>query len=208
MAVLLPELLVPDAAAWRDWLVRHHDAAPGVRLVLHKNGGAVTTLTYAQALDEALCVGWIDGQAGSRDEGSYLQRFTPRTSHSRWSARNVQHVARLEREGRMLPAGRAAVEAAKADGRWDAAYPGPATATTPDDFAAALAASPAAQDRYDGLTSQNRWAFLYRLSTIRTAATRSRRIAEFVAMLERGELFHPQGAGPRRPRSAAPPDAG
>jgi uncharacterized protein YdeI (YjbR/CyaY-like superfamily) len=109
----LPELLVPDAAAWRAWLAEHHSGSRGVWLVLHKKGGDVTTLTYAQALDEALCFGWIDGQGRRRDAAASLQRMTPRTSRSPWSARNVGYVERLEREGRMQSAGRAAVEAAK-----------------------------------------------------------------------------------------------
>ena len=118
----LEELQVADAAAWRDWLAVHHDSSPGVWLVLTKKGGTVTTLRYAEAVEEALCVGWIDGQARRRDQESSFQRMTPRRPRSTWSYSNVQRVERLEREGRMLPAGLAAVEAAKADGRWDAAY--------------------------------------------------------------------------------------
>ena len=118
----LEELQVADAAAWRDWLAAHHDSSPGVWLVLTKKGGTVTTLRYAEAVEEALCVGWIDGQARRRDQETSYQRMTPRRPRSTWSYSNVQRVERLEREGRMLPAGQAAVEAAKADGRWDAAY--------------------------------------------------------------------------------------
>lgn len=194
---LLPELLVANAEGWRVWLLEHHRDSPGVRLVLHKKGGTVTEVSYAQALDEALCAGWIDGQVSSRDSGSYYQRFTPRTARSRWSARNVEHVARLEAEGRMLPAGRAAVAAAKASGRWDAAYAGSASATVPADFAAAIAAVPKAQAQFDALTAQNRYAFLYRLATTTTPAARQRKIETYVAMLERGELFHPQRRRPQ-----------
>jgi uncharacterized protein YdeI (YjbR/CyaY-like superfamily) len=186
------ELLVADVEGWRAWLLEHHEHSPGVRLVLHKKGGTVTTLTYDQALDEALCVGWIDGQVNRRDEGSYYQRFTPRRKRSAWSARNVAHIARLEREGRLLPAGRAAVEAAQADGRWERAYAGSATATVPEDFARAVAANPAAQTRFEVLTAQNRYAFIYRLQAVKTSAARQRNIDKFVAMLARGELFHPQ----------------
>ena len=118
----LEELQVADAAGWRDWLVAHHDSSPGVWLVLTKKGGTVTTLRYAEAVEEALCVGWIDGQARRRDQETSFQRMTPRRPRSTWSYSNVQRVERLEREGRMLPAGLAAVESAKADGRWDAAY--------------------------------------------------------------------------------------
>ena len=188
----LPELLVPDVAAWRAWLVANHLDEPGVRLVLHKKGGTVTTLTYDQALDEALCVGWIDGQVNRRDDGSFYQRFTPRTKRSAWSARNVGHIARLTAEGRVLPAGRAAVEAAQADGRWDRAYQGSATATVPDDLARAIDGNPAARARFETLTAQNRYAFLYRLGAVKTPAARQRNIDKFVDMLERGELFHPQ----------------
>jgi uncharacterized protein YdeI (YjbR/CyaY-like superfamily) len=118
----LEELLVADAAAWRDWLAEHHQTSPGVWLVLAKKGGTATALRYAEAVEEALCVGWIDGQSRRRDQGTSLQRMTPRTPRSTWSFRNVERVERLEREGRMRPAGLAAVDAAKADGRWDAAY--------------------------------------------------------------------------------------
>lgn len=194
MVVELPELLLPDAAAWRDWLAEHHASSSGVRLVLHKIGGAVTELTYAPALDEALCVGWIDGQLGRRDEGSFRQRFTPRRPRSPWSVRNTEHVARLLEQGRMLPAGQAAVDGAKADGRWEAAYAGSATITVPDDLALAVAADPAAQRMWDLLSSTNRYAFLWRLTQVKRAETRARNIAGFVAMLGRGETFHPQKA--------------
>jgi uncharacterized protein YdeI (YjbR/CyaY-like superfamily) len=192
VAVELPELLVPDAIGWREWLLEFHDAQPGVWLVLHKKGGQVTELTYDCALDEALCFGWIDGQVGRRDAGSYRQRFTPRRRGSAWSARNVRHVARLTEAGLMHPAGLAAVAAAQADGRWAAAYDGPASSVLPADFAAAIAADPAAQATYDGLTSANRYALTYRLQAVKRAETRARKIEEFVAMLARGETFHPQ----------------
>ena len=189
MAVELPELLLRDAAAWRGWLAEHHATSPGVRLVLHKTGGAVTELTYALALDEALSVGWIDGQLGRRDEGSFRQRFTPRSPRSPWSVRNTEHVSRLLEQGRMLPAGQAAV-----DGRWEAAYAGSATITVPDDLAQAVAADPAAQAMWDVLSSTNRYAFLWRLTQVKRAETRARNIAGLVAMLGRGETFHPQKA--------------
>jgi uncharacterized protein YdeI (YjbR/CyaY-like superfamily) len=199
MAVELPELLVPDAAGWRAWLAENHASSPGVWLVLTKKGGRVTELDYAAALDEALCFGWIDGQVSRRDEGSTRQRFTPRRSRSAWSRRNVEHIARLTAAGRLMPAGQAAVDAAKADGRWDAAYAGPAANELPADLAAALAASPAAQATWDVLTSQNRYAVSYRIGQAKRADTRARRIAEFVAMLERGETFHPQRRKPVPP---------
>ena len=125
MAIELPELLVADSAGWRSWLLEHHDTAPGVWLVLHKKGGSVTTLTLSQAQEEAVCFGWIDGQAATRDSESYLVRMTRRRPRSAWSAINVERVARLERENRMHEAGRAAVRAAQADGRWEQAKPYP-----------------------------------------------------------------------------------
>jgi uncharacterized protein YdeI (YjbR/CyaY-like superfamily) len=197
MAVELPELLVPDAAAWRAWLMDNHASSPGVWLVLSKKGGRVTELDYPAALDEALCFGWIDGQVGRRDEGSMRQRFTPRRPKSAWSRRNVEHIARLTAEGRLMPAGQAAVDTAKADGRWQAAYAGPAAAEFPADLAGALAGSPRAQAMWEVLTSQNRYAITYRIGQAKRPDTRAKRIAEFVAMLERGETIHPQRRQPQ-----------
>lgn len=196
MAIELPELLLPDAAAWRAWLVEHHATSPGVWLVLTKKGGTTTSLTYDQALDEALCFGWIDGQVRRRDDQTTFQRTTPRGPRSRWSLRNVGHVERLVEEGRMTPAGQAAVDVARADGRWDAAYEGSATAETPTDLAAAIAAVPAAQAMFDVLTSQNRYALYHRLTAIKGEEARARRIESFVAMLARGETPHPQKRRP------------
>jgi uncharacterized protein YdeI (YjbR/CyaY-like superfamily) len=193
----LPELLVPDAAAWRTWLAEQHASSPGVWLVLHKKGGMVTGLTYDLALDEALCFGWIDGQVGSRDAGSYRQRFTPRRSKSPWSARNVEHVARLTQAGRMTPVGQGAVDAAKADGRWDKAYAGQATAELPEDLLAAIAALPAAQAMFDVLTATNRFTLFYRVNEAKRPETRAKRIAQFVEMLALGETPHPQRKRPR-----------
>jgi uncharacterized protein YdeI (YjbR/CyaY-like superfamily) len=196
MAVELSELLRADAAAWRAWLVEHHATSPGVWLVLHKQGGHVTTLTYAEAVDEALCFGWIDGQARKRDDGSYLQRMTRRGPRSPWSARNVARVARLEREGRMHEAGRAAVSAAQADGRWDRAYDGPAAATVPTDLAQAIDADPEARAMFAVLTSTNRYALIHRLDAVKRAETRERKIREFVEMLARHETPYPQKRKP------------
>ncbi|MDQ3538254.1 MAG: YdeI/OmpD-associated family protein [Actinomycetota bacterium] len=196
MATELPELLVPDTTAWRDWLADHHATAPGVWLVLHKRGGNVTSLTYAEALDQALCFGWIDGQAAKRNSESYLQRMTPRGPRSSWSARNVAHVARLERENRMHEGGRAAVRSAKADGRWARAYAGPATADVPADLADAIAADPRAQAMFEVLTAANRYALIYRTNAVRRADTRSRKIAQFVEMLARYEAPYPQKRKP------------
>lgn len=192
MATPLSELLVPDAAAWRTWLEQHHAGSAGVRLVLHKKGGNVTGLDYAAALDEALCLGWIDGQLSARDEGSYRQRFTPRTASSTWSARNVENVRRLTDAGRMHDAGLAAVAAAQADGRWEAAYQGSANAEPPPEFFAALAANPAAREAYERLNSTNRYAVYYRLHTLKREDSRQRKIAAFVQMLARGEAPYAQ----------------
>ena len=196
MAVELEELLVKDAAEWRRWLEDHHDSSPGVWLVLHKKGGSVTELDYDAALDEALCFGWIDGQVKRRDDASYIQRMTPRGPKSRWSLRNVGHVERLEAEGRMTTAGHAAVDAAKADGRWEAAYPGQASAVVPEDLAAAIAAVPEAQAMFDVLTSVNRFALFYRTTSARQPETRAKRIEDFVAMLARHESPYPQKKTP------------
>ncbi|NGN95130.1 hypothetical protein G5C66_20620 [Nocardioides sp. KC13] len=191
------ELLLPDPPAWRAWLEEHHADTSAVWLVLTKKGGTLTTLTWQTALDEALCFGWIDGQARRRDEQSSFQRFTPRGPKSRWSQRNVEHISRLEAEGRMTAAGRAAVEAAKADGRWEAAYAGSATAETPPDLLAAIAAVPEAQAMYDVLTSQNRFALYHRITSLKTEAARARKIEEYVAMLARHETIHPQKRRPQ-----------
>ncbi|MFC0006151.1 YdeI/OmpD-associated family protein [Micromonospora siamensis] len=192
----LDELIVADAAALRDWLSANHATSPGVWLALTKKGGTVTTLTWQQAVDEALCFGWIDGQARKRDEETSWIRFTPRRPGSSWSQRNVTHVARLEEQGRMRPAGRAAVEAAKADGRWAAAYAPPSEAVVPADLLAAIAANPAAQAMFDVLTRTNRFSLIHRLNAVKRAETRERKIAEFVAMLARQETIHPQKARP------------
>ncbi|MCF4120051.1 YdeI/OmpD-associated family protein [Antribacter sp. KLBMP9083] len=186
-------LVLADATAWRAWLDEHEDTSDGVWLVLAKKGKASpTTLTYDAALDEALCSGWIDGQARGRDEATSLRRFTPRRSRSQWSARNVGIVARLEEEGRMRPRGRAEVERAKADGRWDAAYDGGRDILVPPALAEALAASPRAAAMFAILTAQNRYAILYRIATAKQEATRVRNVDKFVAMLERGETVYPQ----------------
>ncbi|HET7138742.1 MAG TPA: YdeI/OmpD-associated family protein [Arthrobacter sp.] len=196
MAIELEELLVKDAAQWRAWLELNHATSPGVWLVLHKKGGNTTELDYDAALEEALCFGWIDGQIGKRDAASYVQRMTRRGPKSPWSARNVGHIARLEAAGRMAAAGRAAVESAKADGRWEAAYAGQSSAEVPQDLAAAIAAEPRAQAMFDVLTSVNRYALIYRTNSVKQEATRERKIKGFVDMLARGETPYPQKKRP------------
>jgi uncharacterized protein YdeI (YjbR/CyaY-like superfamily) len=189
----LPELILRDAAAWRTWLSAHCEEA-GVWLVLAKKGHIEpTALSYEQALDEALCHGWIDGQVRRRDERTYRQRFTPRRARSQWSGRNVEKVERLLAEGRMHPTGLAAVAQAKAQGSWDAAYPGQASIEVPPDLAEAMAREPAAQATFERLSSQNRYAVLYRIHSAKRSDTRARRIERFVEMLAAGETIHPQG---------------
>ena len=196
MGADIPELIVANSAAWRTWLDTNHTHAEGVWLVLAKKGTTdPTTLTYAEALDEALCHGWIDGQIGVRDGATYRQRFTPRRSRSTWSTRNVGIVARLRDEGRMHAAGEAEVGRAQRDGRWDAAYAGQASSEVPADLAAALAAQPRAAAMFEILTSQNRYAILFRIGGAKQATTRARRIEQFVAMLARGETVYPQKRG-------------
>jgi uncharacterized protein YdeI (YjbR/CyaY-like superfamily) len=188
-----PELIVADVAAWRMWLRGHHDDPTGVWLVLAKKGTVEpTSLTYEEALEEALCHGWIDGQVKQRDATTYKQRFTQRRARSAWSKRNVAKAERLVAEGRMHPAGLAEMERAKADGRWEAAYAGPASIDVPPDLAAALAADPDAQAMFDVLTKQNRYAILYRLTAAIRAETRARLLEQFVSMLSRGETLYPQ----------------
>lgn len=196
MAAELPELLVPDAAALRSWLVENHATSTGVRLVLGKKGSTVTDLTWDAAVDEGICFGWIDSQSGRRDDESWTVRFTPRRRKSVWSKKNVERVERLEAEGRMTEAGRAEVESARADGRWEAAYEGSANAVVPEDLLAAVAANPEAQAMYDVLTSQNRFAMIARLASIKRQETRERAISEYVEMLARHESPYPQKRKP------------
>lgn len=192
-AARLDPLVLADALAWRVWLDEHEHASDGVWLMLAKKGTtSPTSLSYDQALDEALCSGWIDGQSQSLDESTYLRRFTPRRQRSLWSARNVVNVARLIEEGRMRERGLAEVERARADGRWDAAYAGSATIGVPDDLAAALERNQAARSAFEALNAQNRYAILHRVTTARTPQTREGRLARLVEMLARGETPHPQ----------------
>ncbi|TCO46333.1 uncharacterized protein YdeI (YjbR/CyaY-like superfamily) [Kribbella antiqua] len=187
------ELVVPDASAWHTWLTEHHQDSDGVWLVLAKKDVTTpTSLTYDQALEEALCHGWIDGQRNGRDEKTFLQRFTPRRARSMWSKRNVGIIARLEREGRMVSAGREEVERAKADGRWDRAYGGASELEIPADLAEALAAAPRAKAMFDILTSANRFAVVYRVTSPKRAETRAKRIGQIVEQLARGETIYPQ----------------
>lgn len=193
MPVELPVLTVANTTLWRQWLLTQHATSPGVWLTLAKKGSkSPTTLTYQEALEEALCFGFIDGQSRKKDDATYAQRFTPRTAKSTWSQRNVGIIARLEQDGRMHEAGRQAVEAAKADGRWAAAYAGSSTAEAPQDFLDAVARVPTAQATWDELNRQNRYVIYMRLSSLKTPAGREKRIAAFVDMLAKGEMPIPQ----------------
>lgn len=174
------------------WLDANHETSTGLWIKFAKRDSGIPSVYYAQALDVALCYGWIDGQAKSLDDSYYLQRFTPRTTRSRWSKINRTKVAALIEAGRMTPAGQRAIDAAKADGRWDAAYDSPRTATVPDDLRAALDADPEAAAFFETLSSQNRYAILHRTAEAKRAETRAKRIAKFVEMLARHETIHPQ----------------
>jgi uncharacterized protein YdeI (YjbR/CyaY-like superfamily) len=186
----LPVLRCPDAAAFEAWMEAQHAVAPGVWLEFAKKGTGIPTVTYDEALDIALCFGWIDGQAKSVDETWYRQRFTPRRKRSKWSLRNVEKAAALIEAGRMRPAGLAEVERAKADGRWDAAYPSPSRIEVPPDLQAELDADPQAAEFFATLSGQNRYAILYRLHDAKRPETRARRLAQFMEQLRRGETIH------------------
>jgi uncharacterized protein YdeI (YjbR/CyaY-like superfamily) len=179
------------AAAWRAWLAGHHASASGLWLKIAKSTATEGTLSYAEALDEALCFGWIDAQTRGLDDDYWLKRFTPRKRGSRWSKINTQKAEALIAAGRMQPAGLAEVESARADGRWAAAYAGPRSITVPDDLAAALAANPVAAAFFATLSSQNRYAILYRIGTVKRPETRARKIAQYVQMLTEHKTLHP-----------------
>jgi uncharacterized protein YdeI (YjbR/CyaY-like superfamily) len=180
-----------SVASFDAWLSRNHATAEGVRIQIAKKSSGIRSISYAEALDVALCYGWIDGQSKSIDDQWYWQRFTPRRSRSLWSKRNRDIVARLIAEGRMRPAGQAEIDRAKADGRWDAAYDSPANAQVPADLAAALEKSKKARTFFESLDSQNRYAILHRLMTANKPETRARRLATFVQMLREGRRLYP-----------------
>jgi uncharacterized protein YdeI (YjbR/CyaY-like superfamily) len=193
MAAPIDPLVLADAAAWRAWLDRHEEDPDGVWLALAKRGAAApTTLRYDEALEEALCSGWIDGPKRGVDDLVFAQRFTPRRRASLWSTRNVGIVAALVADGRMRPRGQAEIDRAKADGRWDRAYDGAATAEVPEDLAGALAASPAAAARFAELNRTNRYAVIHRVVTAPSPTARANRLARLVALLEEGGSPHPQ----------------
>jgi uncharacterized protein YdeI (YjbR/CyaY-like superfamily) len=179
-----------DAATFESWLAKHHAAETELWLKLHKKGSGLATVSYAEALDVALCWGWIDGLKKSFDDKSFLQRFTPRKANSLWSQINRGHVARLTKAGRMTKFGQAHIDAAKLNGRWDAAYAGQSTTTAPADLAAAIEANTDAAKTWATLSKQNVFACCLRVTALKTADARARKIIAVVAMLARGETFY------------------
>jgi len=185
-----PLLEFPHATAWENWLESHHATTPtGVWLRHAKAGTAVATVTHAEALEVALCFGWIDAQRLPHDATYYLQRYTPRRPRSKWSQRNRDAVGKLIEQGRVRPAGLAEVESAKRDGRWDAAYPPQSQSPIPPDFQAALDLHPEAKAFFATLTGTRRYAFLYRLHNVKRAETRAARIADYIERLSQGRTL-------------------
>jgi uncharacterized protein YdeI (YjbR/CyaY-like superfamily) len=183
-------LAFPSAKLWERWLAKNHAAAPGVWLRFFKKDSGVATVIYAEALDGALCYGWIDGQVRKHDAQSWLQKFTPRRPRSLWSKNNCNHVARLAAAGKMRAAGRKQVEAARADGRWDCAYNSPSKMTVPKDFLKALARNKTALAFFKSLNKTNVYSIAWRLQTARKPETREKRMTIILDMLTRGKQFH------------------
>ncbi|HEU4699386.1 MAG TPA: YdeI/OmpD-associated family protein [Gemmatimonadales bacterium] len=186
----LPVLAFATQAAWEAWLEAHHASAAGLWLRIAKQGTGVASVSKAEALETALCFGWIDGQVARADAGFWLQRFTPRRPRSKWSQVNRAAAERLLAAGRMRPAGVREIEAAQRDGRWAAAYAPASTITVPDDLQQALAARPRARRFFEQLDARNRYAILYRITDAKRDETRRRRIEKFVAMLDAGETIY------------------
>jgi len=192
MKAELEQRLFATGKAWWNWLEKQHATSQGVWMKIAKKGAPESSVQYPEALDAALCFGWIDGQKKSIDEQYWLQKFTPRAKRSIWSKVNREKVAALIDKGLMQPAGQAEIERARQDGRWEAAYDSWSAAEVPDDLQAALDANTKARAKFATLSSQNRYAILFRTHQAKRAETRAKRISEFVAMLERGETIHPQ----------------
>lgn len=186
----LPVIPFSSLLEWEHWLEKNHAISKGIWLQMFKKDSGVASVKYSEALDVALCYGWIDGQLKSIDELSYMQRFTPRRPKSLWSKRNMEHIARLQKEGRMQPAGLKEAEAAKADGRWQAAYDGQGTMALPDDFLTELKKHKKAFDFYESLNKANKYAIAWRIQTAKMPETREKRMKEILAMLAREEKFH------------------
>ena len=187
----IPIVSFETKTKWADWLAKQHDKSAGVWVKLAKKGSGIPSMTYDEALDIALCYGWIDGQKGGVDEKYWLQKFTPRGPKSMWSKINVAKAEKLIASGEMKPAGLKAIEAAKQDGRWDAAYESQKNIAVPDDFQAELDNNKKAKAFFATLNSVNRYAILFRIQTAKKAETRTKRIRQFVEMLEKGEKIYP-----------------
>lgn len=183
----LPTLSFKTAGSFTTWLEKHHDKSTGLWLKIFKKDSGVKTITYAEALDVALCYGWIDGQKQSFDEQAWLQKFSPRTAKSIWSKVNIGHVERLTQSGSMKPAGLQAVEKAKADGRWENAYDPPSTMTIPEDFLVELRKNKKAEAFFKSLNKTNRFAIGFRLQTAKKQATREKRMKDIIDKLAKGE---------------------
>jgi uncharacterized protein YdeI (YjbR/CyaY-like superfamily) len=188
---VLPVLAFSHAAAWREWLVSEAERSPGAWLKIAKKGTAGRSVSYAEALEVALCFGWIDGQKGALDDEYWVQRFTPRKPGSKWSKINTEKAEALIEAGLMEAAGLREVARAKADGRWGLAYAGQRSSTVPDDLRRALDANPAASVFFETLSSANRYAILYRIGAVKRPETRARKIAKYVQMLAEHETLHP-----------------
>lgn len=186
----MPTKAFATQGAWERWLRTHHEKVPGVWLRFYKKESGIRGLAYPEALDTALCYGWIDGQAKSLDDVSWIQKFCPRRPRSLWSKRNREHIARLTAEGRMKPAGLREVEKAKADGRWEQAYDAASTMEVPDDFLRALAKDKKALAFFKTLNKANTYAIAWRLQTAKKPETRQRRMEKLLAMMARGEKLH------------------
>ncbi len=182
-----PILPFESKQAWAKWLGKHHNQADGIWLKFAKKNSGIPSLTYDEAVDVALCYGWIDGQMKGLDDKYWLQKFTPRRPKSLWSKINTEKAQRLIASGEMRPAGLEAIEAAKQDGRWEAAYSSQKNMTVPEDFQSALKKNKKAKAFFATLSGANRYAILFRIETAKRAETRARRIQQFVDMLERGE---------------------
>lgn len=178
-------------AEWRSWLEINHAASEGIWLKMFKKGSSTRSVVYAEALDEALCFGWIDGQLKAGDDKYYLQRFTPRRAGSTWSKRNIRHVERLEQEGKMTSSGWKKIEEARADGRWDNAYDSHSDMKIPELLAGALSGNPEILDFFDSLDKNNRYAIVWRIQSAKNEEIRERRLKKLLEMLARGEKLHP-----------------
>jgi uncharacterized protein YdeI (YjbR/CyaY-like superfamily) len=187
----LPIMSFATQQDWEAWLAEHCADPTGIWLKFAKKGAGVLSISYAEALEGALCYGWIDGQKAAFDEQYWLQKFTPRRAKSIWSQINCDKATALIESGRIQPTGLRQIELAKADGRWDAAYAGQSKATVPDDLQQALDENPQARDFFLTLNSVNRYAILFRVQTAKKAETRAARIQKFVDMLAKGEKLHP-----------------